>query len=54
VAANLAVAENIPIKNDRFSDSIAGDHIVAEETLPLENINKPKNKKNEQRNTSSR
>jgi len=44
-AAHLADAENLPLKNDRFSDSIAGDHLVAGENLPLENINKQKNKK---------
>ena len=44
-AAHLADAENLPLKNDRFSNSIAGDHVVAEENLPLKNINKPKNKK---------
>jgi hypothetical protein len=44
-AAHLADAENLPHKNDRFSESIAGDHLVAGENLPLKNINKPKNKK---------
>jgi 1,4-alpha-glucan branching enzyme len=44
-AAHLADAEKLPLQNDRFSDVIAGDHIVAEENLPLKNINKPKAKK---------
>jgi hypothetical protein len=44
-AAHLADAENIPLQNDRFGDAVAGDHLVAEETLPLKNINQPKNKK---------
>ena len=44
-AAHLADAAKLPLKNDRFSDAITGDHIIAEETLPLKNINKPKNKK---------
>jgi hypothetical protein len=44
-AAHLADAENIPLQNDRFGDVVAGDHLVAEETLPLKNINQPKNKK---------
>jgi hypothetical protein len=33
-AAHLADAENIPLKNDRFSESVTGDHLVAEENLP--------------------
>ncbi len=33
-AAHLADAENIPLKNDRFSESITGDHLIAEENLP--------------------
>ena len=44
-AAHLADAEKLPLKNDRLSDPIAGDHTVAEENLPLKKINKPKNKK---------
>jgi 1,4-alpha-glucan branching enzyme len=44
-AAHRADAANLPLKNDRFGDAIAGDHIVAGENLPLKNINKPKNKK---------
>jgi len=44
-AAHLAEAANIPLKSDRFSDTIAGDHLVAGENLPLKTINKPKNKK---------
>jgi 1,4-alpha-glucan branching enzyme len=44
-AAHLADAEKLPLKNDRFNDAIAGDHIVAGENLPLKNMNKPKNKK---------
>ena len=44
-AAHLADAVNIPLKSDRFSDTIAGDHLVAGENLPLKTINKPKNKK---------
>ena len=32
--AHLADAENIPLKNDRFSESITGDHLIAEEKLP--------------------
>jgi 1,4-alpha-glucan branching enzyme len=43
--AHRADAANLPLQNDRFSDAIAGDHIVAGENLPLKNINKPKNKK---------
>jgi ElaB/YqjD/DUF883 family membrane-anchored ribosome-binding protein len=49
----------LPLKNDRFSDSIAGDYIVAEENLPLwpvrrkKNINKPKNKKNMSKETQA-
>ena len=44
-AAHLADAGNLPLKNDRLSDSIAGDHIVAEGNLPLKNTNKQKTKK---------
>jgi hypothetical protein len=33
-SAHLADAENIPLKNDRFSESITGDHLIAEEKLP--------------------
>jgi 1,4-alpha-glucan branching enzyme len=33
-AAHLDNAENIPLKNDRFSESVTGDHLVAEENLP--------------------
>jgi 1,4-alpha-glucan branching enzyme len=44
-AAHLADAENLPLKNDCLSDSIAGDHLVVGENLPLKNINKPKTKK---------
>ena len=51
--AHRADAANMPLQNDRYSDAITGDHLIAEETLPLKNINKPKSKKNEQRNTSS-
>ena len=43
-AAHLADAEKLPLKNDRFSDSIAGDHLVAGENLPLKNTNKQKKK----------
>ena len=44
-AAHLADAEKMPLKNDRFGDNIAGDHLIAQETLPLKKMNKPKNKK---------
>ena len=44
-AAHLADAATLPLKNERFSDAITGDHLVAEEKLPLKNINKPKIKK---------
>ena len=33
-AAHLADAENIPLKIDRFSESITGDHLIAEKNLP--------------------
>jgi 1,4-alpha-glucan branching enzyme len=44
-AAHLADAENLPLKNDRFSDSMAGDHLMAETNQPLKNAIKQKNKK---------
>jgi 1,4-alpha-glucan branching enzyme len=34
-AAHLTDAENLPLKNDRFSDSVSGDHLAAGENLPL-------------------
>ncbi len=35
--AHLADAENLPLESDRFGDSIVGDHLIAEENLPLKN-----------------
>ena len=49
-AAHLADAENIPLKNDRFSESITGDHLIAGENPPGQNAN---NRNYEQRSTSS-
>ena len=43
-AAHRADATNLPLKNDRFSDSIVGDHLTAVENLPLKNTNKQKKK----------
>ena len=44
-AAHLADAENMPLKNDRFSETITGDHLAAEANLPLNNTNKQRTKK---------
>ena len=41
-AAHLADAENIPLKNDRFSESITGDHLIAGENPPVQNANNQK------------
>ena len=38
-AAHLADAENIPLKNDRFSKSVTGDHLIAGENPPVQNAN---------------
>jgi hypothetical protein len=43
-AAHLADAENLPLKNDRFSDTVAGDHLTAETNLPLKNATNQKKK----------
>jgi 1,4-alpha-glucan branching enzyme len=48
-AAHRADAENIPLKSDRFSESISGDHLIAGENPPLQSVN---NQNYEQRNTS--
>lgn len=48
-AAHRADAENIPLKSDRFSESISGDHLIAGENPPLQSAN---NQNYEQRNTS--
>jgi 1,4-alpha-glucan branching enzyme len=43
-AAHLAAAENLPLKNDRFSDTIAGDHLTAEANLPFNKVTNQKRK----------
>jgi len=35
--AHLADAENLPLESDRFGNSMVGDHLIAEENLPLKN-----------------
>ena len=44
-AAHRADAANLPLKNDRFSDAIGGDLIVAGENLPLKKETNQKPKK---------
>ena len=44
-AAHLDDAENQPLIINRFSDPNVGDHLIAEETLPLKKANKQKPKK---------
>ena len=39
-ATHPADAENSPAENDRFSESNVGDHLVAEENLPLDSTDK--------------
>ena len=39
-AAHPDAVENLPAENDRFSDSNVGDHLVAEENLPLNSTNR--------------
>ena len=52
-AAHRADATDLPFKDDRFNDSIVGDHLIAVENLPLKSATKQKNKKYEQTNTSN-
>ena len=44
-AAHLADAENLPLKNDRFSDSIVGEHPAPVKNSPLKNAIKQKTPK---------
>jgi len=39
-AAHLDDAENVPLKINRFSDAVVGDHLIVEEILPLKKSNK--------------
>jgi len=41
-AAHLDNAENIPLKNDRFSESVTGDHLIAGENPPVQSANNQK------------
>lgn len=38
-SAHLADAENMPLTNDRFGESITGDHLIAGENPPLPEAN---------------
>ena len=44
-AAHLADAEKLPLKNDRFGDPVAGDHLIAKEPFPIKNAIKQKKQK---------
>ena len=41
-AAHLADAENMPLKSDRFSESISGDHLIAGENPAVQSANNQK------------
>jgi len=41
-AAHLDDAENIPLKNDRFSESVTGDHLIAGENPAVQSANNQK------------
>ena len=41
-AAHLADAENLPLKNDRFGESITGDHLIAGKNPPVQSANNKK------------
>ncbi|MDR3455968.1 MAG: glycogen-binding domain-containing protein [Verrucomicrobiae bacterium] len=41
-AAHLADAENVPLNNDRFGESITGDHLIAGEDSPVPSGNNQK------------
>jgi hypothetical protein len=44
-ATHRADATDLPFKNDRFNDSIVGDHLIAVENLPLKSATKQKKQK---------